>query len=130
MPAHILTPKKVEIDFLRDNNKIPETMSFVYFDGILKVWGVVKTTLFNIDSHDVPMSDYPEGTSPFALKGNAVLFDESAAKLTLLTLVKPPVFNGAKKAFQLSPTCLYYCVFDGDNPAFESIDLDTLTIRQ
>jgi hypothetical protein len=130
VPAYILTANKAEVAFLKDKNTIPETMAFVYDDGNWKVWGVLIGGIGGtavIDSHGIVMMDYREGTSPFALKGNAVVFDASIAKAKW---DKPPVFDEGKRAFQLSPACLYYCVSEGDKPAFECIDLAALKLRK
>lgn len=130
IPAYVLTANKAEIDFLKEKNRIPETMSFIYDDGDNRVWGAVIGGLsgsFVIDSHGLVLIAYEEGTSPLAFKGNAVVFDKSVAKETWK---KPPVFNDGKKAFQLTPACLYYCVSEGDKPAFECIDLVELKIRK
>jgi hypothetical protein len=83
--------------------------------------------LFVVDSQGLHSPTFDEGTSPFAFKGNAVMFDAFASQWTWH---HPPVFDNAKKAFQLSPTCLYYCVSDGDNSAFECIDLVALKFRK
>ncbi|MGI0016643.1 MAG: hypothetical protein ACREBU_24735, partial [Nitrososphaera sp.] len=98
IPAYILTANKPEIEFLKENKRIPETMSYVYKDGNWNVWGIIIGGLgdsFVIDSHGLPLASYAEGTSPFAVKGNGVVFDESIVKETW---EHPPVFNSAKKS--------------------------------
>ncbi|MCQ4575028.1 MAG: hypothetical protein NOU37_07280 [Candidatus Brocadiales bacterium] len=130
IPAYVLTANKAEIDFLKENNRIPETMSYIYDDEGRKVWGVFIGGFGNsfvVDSYGMVLMAYAEGTSPFAIKGNAVVFDESVMKKTW---EKPPVFNSAKKAFKLTPSCLYYCVSEGDKSAFECIDLVELKISK
>jgi hypothetical protein len=130
IPAYVLTANKAEIDFLKEKNRIPETMCFVYHDEHTKVWGDLLGGMGGssiIDSHGLSLLAYRDGTSPFAIKENAVVFDASEANTDW---GKPPVFDDAKKAFQLSPTCLYYCVSDGDKPAFECIDLAALKISK
>ena len=130
IPAYVLTANKAELDFLKKNNRIPETMSYVYDDDGWKVWGVIIGGIANsfiVDSHGMALMDYAEGTSPFAIKGNAVVFDESVAKKTWK---KSPVFNSAKKAFKLSPSCLYYCVSEGNRASFECVDLGELKISK
>ncbi len=128
IPTYVLTANKAELDFLKKNNRIPETMSYVYDEDGWKVWGVIIGGIANsfvVDSHGMALMDYAEGTSPFAIKGNAVVFDESVVKKTWK---KPAVFNSAKKAFKLSPSCLYYCVSEGNRTAFECIDVGELKI--
>jgi hypothetical protein len=130
IPAFVLTANKAEIDVLKEKDRIPETMAFVYDNGEWRVWGALVGGIARsavMDSHGLVLNDYPEGTSPFAFKGNAVMFDASIAKAKW---DKPPVFDGAKKPFQLSPNCLYYCVSEGDRPAFECLDLATLKLRK
>jgi len=130
IPAYVLTANKAEVDFLKEKNIIPEAMCFVYHDEHTKVWGNLLGGMGGssiIDSHGLSLLAYRDGTSPFAIKGNAVVFDASEANTDW---GKPPVFDDAKKAFQLSPTCLYYCVSDGDKPAFECIDLAALKISK
>jgi hypothetical protein len=130
IPAYVLTANKAEVDFLKDNNVVPETMTFLSIDGGLrKAWGSVNmgfAVLLGCDG--VPAPDPTEGTSPYAVKGNAVMFDESVTKAPWNQA--PPVFDSAKRGFPLSPTCLYYCVSSGDNVAFQCIDLVTLKLRK
>jgi len=128
LPAHVLTARKTEIDFLKEQDRIPETLSYVYYDDATKTWGAIIGGFggsFVIDSHGLVLRAYAEGTSPFAIKGNAVIFDESKTRKTWKT---PPVFDGEGRAFQLSPTRLYCCVSQGDKPAFECLDLVKLEI--
>lgn len=130
VPAYILTANKAEVEFLRAKGRIPETMAFVYDDGNWKVWGTLIGGIGRsavMDSHGIVMMDYPEGTSPFAFKGNAVVFD---ASITKAKWDKPPVFDTEKKAFELSSAYLYYCVGEGDKLAFECIDLTALKLRK
>jgi hypothetical protein len=125
IPGYILTANKAEIDLLQNKGRIPDSMAFVYGDGNWKTWGTMIGGIAQsaiIESHGIVMLDYPDGTSPFAIKGNAVLFDASVANATWK---KPPVFDGSGKALALSPTIFYYCVSDGDKPVFEGIDLST-----
>jgi hypothetical protein len=123
LPEYLLTTRKEEIDYLTKAQRIPESMVFVYSDkGHIATWGVMVGGIGRfhiIESHGLALLDYPEGTSPFAVKGNAVLFDQSEVK----GWDKPPVFDSNKKALELSASCLYYCVSDGDKPAFELIEL-------
>jgi ankyrin repeat protein len=126
IPAYILTPNKAEIDLLKDTGTMPESMSYVYENDGWKVWGMEIGRIGNtfvIDSHGLSLMAFPEGTSPFALKGNSVMFDESTAKASWKTSA---VFDSTRKPFQLSPTCLYFCVSEGDQPAFERVDLSSL----
>ena len=126
IPQYLLTTRKSEIDFLKRTDRIPESMAFIVKDkDALKVWGVsLDGFRMNVlDSQGLALLDYPDGTSPFALKGNAVMFDESAAKETWQ---KPPVFGEGKKPFQLNANYVYYCVSDGDAPAFVAINLADL----
>jgi ankyrin repeat protein len=130
IPAYILTPNKAEIDFLREKDRIPESMSYIYENDGWKVWGMEIGGIGNsfvIDSHGLSLMAFAEGTSPFALKGNAVLFDDSTAKANWK---KPAVFDRVKTPFQLSPSHMYYCVSDGDKPAFECVDTTQLTLQK
>jgi hypothetical protein len=123
IPAYVLTANKAEIDFLKKNNRIPETMSYVYNDGDKKVWGAIIggfSGSFVIDSHGLVLEAYAEGTSPFAFKGNAVVFDESVVNAKWRY---PPVFNSVRRALKLTPVNLYYCVSEGGKAAFECMDL-------
>jgi hypothetical protein len=127
LPEYLLTASKAEIDFLVKIDRVPEAMAFFYKgDGHFKVWGVYMggpDRCLAWDSHGTVLMDSPSGTSPFALKGNAVVVDESVVKETW---EKPLVFDGSKKPFQLSSSFMYYCISGGNNPAFESIDLKHL----
>lgn len=128
LPSYVLTANKAELDFLKDKNRIPDSMAYVYFEDHWKVWGTEKMSMgglaMTVDAEAMALLDYPEGTSPFAIKGNAVMFDTAA--LAQGGLAKAPVFDSAKKPFQLSPTRLYYATSGGDQSAFECIDLATL----
>ena len=140
-PAYIITGNRAELDFLREKGRIPKTMSFLYEKvvenktnryacGIVHIPG-----LFTLDSpNGMPTPAYENGTSPYAIKGNGVIFDVSTITEkwwnTERKEVGPPVFDAAKKPFQLSPNCLYYCVSDGDSPTFQCIDLLSLKIRK
>lgn len=134
------------MDFLREKNRIPETMTFVAkdftaFGALVIPLGTPSTSLVSEFSGGTPayvmVVDAQEGmptpgdfAGVFAVKGNAVVFDQVAAKHTWRP---PPVFDNTQKPFPLSPTCLYYCVVpNGDNrkPAFECIDLVWLRIRK
>jgi len=129
LPEYLLTINKAEIDFLKKTNRIPESMALVYKEtDNLKIWGVLIGGIGRysvIDSHGMAFLDYPTGTSPFAVKGNAVMFDESAVK-DVMGFSKPPVFDGGKKPLQVSSSSIYYCVSEGAKPAFERIDLKTV----
>jgi hypothetical protein len=55
-----------------------------------------------------------------AYEGNAVVFDEEAAK----AMQKPLL------SFKVSPSCIYYCTAEGDKQSFKCIDLLTLKISK
>jgi hypothetical protein len=127
IPAYMLTANRSEIAFLKDNNLVPETMTYLSNDG--KAWGTVNmgfATLLGVEGMPAPSPSEP-GTSPYAVRGNAVLIDSAAAKQKW---TYSPVFDSAKKGFPLSPTCLYYCVSGGNNAAFQCVDLITLKIQK
>jgi hypothetical protein len=125
LPSYLLTGNKLELEFLKAKSRIPDTMSFVCDDGKnMTVWGSAKEWMgglvLAIDARNgFTLVQYPEGQSPFAIKGNAVMFDGTVTKQPW---TKPPVFDVAHKAFQLSPSYLYYTVSD-EKPGFECIDL-------
>jgi hypothetical protein len=124
VPAYVLTANKAEISFLKDKDRIPQTMTFMYSkDEILKVWGRINMGFYVVESKGMAMLDYAEGSSPVAFKGNAVLFDESAAKRAWK---KPVVFAKGNIAYKPTTTHLYYCISEGDKPAFDCIDLINL----
>jgi hypothetical protein len=130
VPEYLLTTSKEEIDFLSKAGRVPETMAYVYMkDGHMDVWGSERVNygfmIATVDSEGMALLAFSSGTSPFALKDNAVIFDEALAHTSLES---PPVFDAAKKPFPLSSTVMYYCVSGEDKPAFEAIDLRTLTI--
>ena len=129
LPEYLLTASKTEIDSLKRKSRIPESMVLVYKENDdLKTWGVLVGGIgrYNvIDSHGMVFLDYPAGTSPFALKGNAVIFDESAVK-DISGFGKPPVFDSAGKRIQVSSSSMYYCISGGAKPAFERIDLKAI----
>lgn len=129
VPEYLLTTSKEEIDFLNKAGRVPETMAYVYMkDGRMDVWGIERVDYgfmtATVDSEGMALLAFSSGTSPFALKGNAVIFDEVLAHTSLES---PPVFDAAKKPFPLSSTVIYYCVSGEDKPAFEAINLRTLT---
>ena len=105
VPSYLLTANKAEIDFLKGNDRVPDSMALVYREDNWKVWGTERMNLggfsMTVDAEGTLLLAYREGTSPFAIKGNAVVFDGSA--LEPAHFIVPPVFDSAKKAFQLSP---------------------------
>jgi len=127
LPEFILTPTKAEIDFLKKNNRIPETMTFIYDDdGTLKVWGVIIMIqgCELVESHGLSLMSYDKGMSPLAVKGNAVMFDKSALKHKWGNESLPHiVFNAKKQGFKLATSNLYYCIAAGKQSAFECINL-------
>ena len=141
IPAYILTGSQAELDFLRDKNRIPQSMSFIcekVINGSTKRIACGRTHipgLFAVDSDDgMPTPAYEDGTSPYAIKGNAVVFDATVISAKWVNAARkqvgPPVFNAAKQVFQPATSCLYYCVSDGDKPAFECIDVVALKVRK
>jgi len=141
MPEFLLTANKAELDYLKSKDRVPTSMAYVYEakDGEVRVWGY-KLAMIPVavcDSHGlaIHMGGYdggnsmfspsipsgPPGTSPFAIKGNAVVFD----KAVLDTAWKPwaPVSDANRQPFHLSSSCLYYCVAESDKQAFEPIEL-------
>jgi len=125
IPAYLLTANKAEIDFFKKNNRIPQTMTFIYVkDDIVKVWGIVRMGFFVVDSQGMAAS--AEGSSQVAFKGNAILFDESSVKYSWKN---PMVFSKGKEAYKLTSNRIYYCVSkDEDGKAsFDCIDLRKLT---
>ena len=126
LPEYLLAAQKDEIDFLKEKNRVPDSMTLVYMDPknlLTKVWGIYSMDgNVVLESHGLALMDHPEGSSPFAFRGNAVVFDRSFLD-TGLALGKPVVFDAEKNPFSLSPSCIYYCGSDGDKPAFESIEL-------
>jgi hypothetical protein len=139
IPYYVLTTNQAEIKFLKENDRIPKSMTFIYnFKGAFTIAcgrSIMEGPFaFVVDSPGGMPIIYKGGRSPCAIEGNAVLFDNSVVAAKYWTAdgkdVGPPVFDNAKKAFQLSPACLYYCVTNGDNQAFECLDLVALKVRK
>lgn len=130
LPGYLLTAEKKQIEFLKSENRIPETLSYVYEDGARKTWGALIGGMgrsFILYSQGLILSVYPQGTSPFAIEGNAVIFSEQSASANWS---QPPVFNAKGTAFQIKPTHLYYCTSQGESPAFQCLDLRELKVCQ
>ncbi len=127
LPSYLLTASKEEIAFLKEHDRIPESMTWIYEENKeWKQWGNIIGGIggsFIIESHGLPIMAYELGTSPAAIKGNAVMFDEA---MTKAAWKKPIVFNADKAEFTLSVTSLYYCNSGGDVPSFECLDLASL----
>ena len=126
LPEFLLTPSKAEIDFLKKNKTIPATMTYIYDDNdTLKVWGAIIMIqgCEVVESHGLSLMAYDKGTSPVGIKGNAVMFDKSALKHKWGSTSLPAlVYNAKKQGFKLAAANLYYCIADGKNAAFESIN--------
>jgi TonB family protein len=135
LPEYLLTTNEAEIDFLRKTDRIPKIISYVYAAG--DDTGVRGQFIIDIPPlYFVTMSDglvgdglvnIPGGKSPFALKDNAVLFDEAMAS-KIRTWKNPLVFDVAKRPFRPDSSTMYYCVSGGAKPAFEALDLKALTL--
>ena len=125
VPSYLLTVNKAEIAFLKKNDRIPATMTFIYKkDDIIKVWGLVRLGFLVVDSQGLATS--ADGSSQVAFKGNGVLFDESAVKHAWKN---PMIFSKGNTTYKVKSACLYYCVAvdDTGNGSFDCIDLTTLT---
>ncbi len=132
LPAYLLAPNKAEIEFLRKNERIPATMTFFYKpkgDDDIKVHGRVRCIwgLCDFQGVSVPASD--ETMMNVALKGNAVVFDDTAVKHAWM---HPIIFGKGTKTYKVKPACLYYCVDvdDTGKKSFDCIDLTTLTFEK
>lgn len=126
LPEYLLAAGNGEINSLKEKGRIPDSIALVYKENDeTKIWGVeiggIQGTAV-VDSHGLHLMDYPEGTSPFALKGNVVMFDASVANDNW---AKPLVFDANTKPLKIIPYCMYYCVTEGDKPAFEPVTLGT-----
>jgi hypothetical protein len=121
LPAYLLTSSKAEIDLLKKIDRIPDSMTFFYKDEHYRVWGSCICGMQRaqvIDSRGLVLLEYPKGTSPFAIKGNAVVFDSSVVKTEFDS---PLVFDGNNKPLQMTSSSMYYCLSDGAKPSFERI---------
>ncbi|MDR3689329.1 MAG: hypothetical protein P4L46_08120 [Fimbriimonas sp.] len=152
VPGFLLTASKPEIDFLRQQQRIPTGMTLVYgglssaelarlkkaeegsgtysltLSANVKVWGNKVDSFSGLGtvqgfSWGMNLFGYPKGASPFSIKGNAVKFEESTIPLFGTAVYGPPIFGNGGKAIELSSSCLYYCVSAGPPPIFEKIDL-------
>jgi len=120
VPSYILTASKAEVDFLRNNNAIPDSITFVYGKD-LRVWGIgtlhvfrSKVAAYCMGNTRMPLDE--DCSQSVDYDGNAVLFDEEAAR----AIQKPPL------SFKISPSCIYYCTSGTSALSFECIDLSTL----
>jgi len=124
IPAYLLTASQHEIDYLRNHKKIPATMAFVYEGDHMSVWGVEISGIAGsalVESHGLALTDWAKGTSPFAVEGNAVIFDKSIGGFE-----KSPVFDAQKRDLPIDSGSLYLCVSGGSKPSFERVDLSKL----
>lgn len=133
IPEYLITANKAEIRFLEMHHRIPETMTFIYNykDQGIKVWGRVKFRFslgaLVLDGQGLAAS--ADGSFQVALKGNAVLFDESAVKYTWKN---PMIFRKGNTTYPVKLACLYYCdeVDDTGEGSFDCIDLIGLTFSK
>ncbi len=124
VPSYILTASKAEVDFLKNNNIIPDSLTFVYGND-LRVWGIgtlhafrSKVAAYCMGNTRMPLDE--DCSQSVGYDGNAVLFDEEAARA-----IQKPLLS-----FKISPACIYYCNFDTNAPTFKCIDLSTLKFRK
>ncbi|MFB0521800.1 MAG: hypothetical protein ACETWD_10300 [Desulfatiglandales bacterium] len=123
LPEYLLADNKAEIQFLRNNNRVPLTMTFVCVkDGMVKLYGLTKLGPTPEEAQGLAAS--ASGSMQVSHKGNAVLFHESVLEHQWKD---PFAMRKGDKTYEIKQNCMYYCthVDDDGEGSFDCIDLST-----
>jgi len=130
IPGYLLTPSIAEIDMLRDKNRVPETMTYIYeqtvaggkFDarqhGRVHLPGTPIVATINGDE-GVAITD--QGSSQVAFRGNAVVFDEAVFKQEAWAF--PMVFSDGNRKVPMAAGKMFYCTEAAGDGKFDILEL-------
>ena len=130
IPEYLLTPSAAEIDMLRNKNRIPESMTFIYDQvgdggksetlqhGKVRLPGTPIVAM--LTGGGVQVTD--QGSSQVAFRGNAVVFDESVFKQPAWAS-GPIVFSDGTNKFEMAAGKIFYCTDGTGAGKFDHLDL-------